>query len=204
MKASVRELLPEFVLGLLPDDQMAQLAAVIECDPALQAEVEDLRLALTAPLEEVPPLQPSPEVRRRLMDRVYSGERYAPFLAPLGEILQLSVDKMRAVLARLQEPGFWEMGLPGIEMAHFDAGGTLSRADAGFVRFAAGSGFPRHRHIGGREITFVLEGTLLDDDRAYGPGAIVEREQGSVHAQSARTNEPLLVMVVHNGIEPVF
>lgn len=201
----LRERLPEYVLELLPPGEMHELGAALGRNPALQAEADQLRVALTTIVDELPPLAPSPVVRTRLMASVAAPvERFAPFLAPLAQIVHLSVEKMRAVLARLGDADFWDKGLPGIELSHFDAGPQLAGADAGFIRFEPGAVFPRHRHIVGREITFVLEGTLLDGGRAYGPGSVVEHETDSVHFCGAAPDQALLVLVVHHGIVPVF
>jgi hypothetical protein len=161
-------------------------------------------MALTTLVDELPPMAPAPQVRARVMEAAGSVERFGPFIARLSQIVQLSRDKMREVLALVDEASFWIQGLPGVELAHFDASPALAGADAGFIRFEAGASFPRHRHLVGREITFVLEGTLHDGDRTYGAGEIVEHAADTVHAIAASPDQPLLIMVVHHGIQPVF
>jgi anti-sigma factor ChrR (cupin superfamily) len=49
------------------------------------------------------------------------------------------------------------------------------------TRFAPGARLPRHRHVG-LEQSFVLEGTLVDDDGACTAGNFVWRRPGSVHS----------------------
>ena len=205
MKSDIRERLPEYVLDLLPADEMRDLSASIAGDAVLRAEVDELRAALTLMAERLVPMNPSPEVRARVMHSVAApAARFAPFLAQMAQIVQLSVDKMRAVVARIEEASFWEAGLPGLELAHFDAGPSLAGADAGFIRFAPGAVFPRHRHIVSSEITFVLEGVLRDGDGIYGPGSVVEHPRDFVHMIAAAPEQPLLIMVLHHGIQPVF
>jgi hypothetical protein len=204
MKSGIRERLPEYVMDLLPPAEMAALTEIIEADPALRGEADQLRMALTTVVDELPPMEPSPQVRRRVMDAAGSVERFGPFVAQLSQIVQLSREKMREVLALIDQASFWVQGLPGVELAHFDAAPALAGADAGFIRMEAGASFPRHRHLVGREITFVLQGSLLDGDRAYGPGEIVEHASDTVHAIAAGHDQPLLIMVVHHGIQPVF
>jgi hypothetical protein len=204
MKSGIRERLPEYVLELLPPAEMQALTEIIERDPALRGETDQLRMALTTVVDELPPMEPSPEVRQRVMDAARSVERFGPFVAQLSQIVQLSREKMLQVLALVDQASFWVQGLPGVELAHFDAAPALAGADAGFIRFEAGASFPRHRHLVGREITFVLEGILHDGDRRYGPGEIVEHAADTVHAIAASPDQPLLIMVVHHGIQPVF
>ncbi len=49
------------------------------------------------------------------------------------------------------------------------------------TRFAPGARLPAHRHVG-LEQSFVLEGTLVDDDGACTAGNFVWRRPGSVHS----------------------
>ena len=191
MKLDVRDQLPEYVLAVLPPAEMDAIADAIANDPALAREADALEGSLAL-------------VAARLLGTIATPERFAPFLAPLAQLLQLSLDKVRAVLARIDDPTVFEKGLPGVGVFHFDAGPTLAGADAGLIRFEPGVRFPKHRHLVGRETTFVLEGGLIDDDRVYGPGSVVVHEPGFVHFCGATQDRPLLMMIVHYGIEPVF
>ena len=72
---------------------------------------------------------------------------------------------------------------PGVEMK------TLWRdpdgeSFTGLFRMAPGASLPKHRHCG-VEQTFVLEGSLVDDDGACTAGNHVWRDAGSVHAAHA-------------------
>ena len=64
-----------------------------------------------------------------------------------------------------------------IKMLYRDASGKLTT----LTRMAAGARLPDHRHTG-VEQSFVLEGTLVDDDGACEAGNFVHRSQGSVHS----------------------
>ncbi len=205
MTARALEQLPEYVMHLLPAPEMRRLDSLLANDAVLAGEARDIEHALTHGLvATLPPITPSPAVRSRLLATIASADRWEPFLEPLGRILQLSLDKVRAVLAGMADPDRWERGLPGIAIIHFDAGPALATADAGLIKFEPGVLFPKHRHIVGREITFVLEGTMIDGDRHYGPGSIVEPGPQTVHVCGATADRPLLLMVMHYGIEPVF
>jgi len=72
-----------------------------------------------------------------------------------------------------------ETSFPGVEMK------VLCRYPNGeaytaLFRMAAGSRLPRHRHRG-IEQTFVLEGSLVDDDGACTAGNFVWRDADSIH-----------------------
>ncbi|MGH7277631.1 MAG: cupin domain-containing protein [Candidatus Rokuibacteriota bacterium] len=62
---------------------------------------------------------------------------------------------------------------------------VLYREESGrqttLVRMAPGATLPLHRHVG-IEQSFVLQGTLVDDDGACTVGNFVWRRRGSVHS----------------------
>jgi anti-sigma factor ChrR (cupin superfamily) len=72
------------------------------------------------------------------------------------------------------EPTRW----PGIDTK------TLYRDPSGkqttLTRMAPGTKLPKHRHVG-LEQSYVLEGTLVDEDGACTAGNFVWRRPGSVH-----------------------
>jgi len=67
---------------------------------------------------------------------------------------------------------------PGIEVKvlYRDASGRQTS----LTRMAPGARLPDHRHVG-VEQSYVLEGTLVDDDGACTEGNFVHRRAGSVH-----------------------
>jgi anti-sigma factor ChrR (cupin superfamily) len=72
---------------------------------------------------------------------------------------------------------------PGVEMKILWSDPD-SEAFTGLFRMASGTSLPKHRHRG-VEQTFVLEGSLVDDDGVCTTGNYVWREQGSVHSAHA-------------------
>ena len=80
---------------------------------------------------------------------------------------------------------------PGVETK------TLYREPSGrqtvLVRMAPGARLPEHRHRG-VEQSFILEGTLVDDDGACTAGNFVWRRPGSVH--NAWSPDGCLVLAV--------
>ncbi len=69
---------------------------------------------------------------------------------------------------------------PGIETKALYADPASGRRTT-LTRFAPGARLPAHRHVG-LEQSFVLEGTLVDDDGACTAGNFVWRRPGSVHS----------------------
>jgi anti-sigma factor ChrR (cupin superfamily) len=202
MKPHARELLPEYVLGALSADETAELERQLRESPELQRELDELTVALAQVVVSLAPVDPSPDTRTRLLDTVAGADRFAPFLAPLGRILDLSVEAVRAVLARIDEAAAWLPALPGVQLMHFDAGPQMRTADAGLIRLAPGASFPRHRHLG-HEVNYVLEGAMCDGDQVHGPGAVVVYDEHSEHLYTAAPERELVLMTVHHGIQPL-
>lgn len=69
--ADVRELLPDYVLGLLEaEDQMA-VEKAIEASPALQAELEELRATVFRLPDRLKPIAPPPSAWSQIQTRIH-------------------------------------------------------------------------------------------------------------------------------------
>jgi hypothetical protein len=75
MKASARDLLPEFVLGLLPPAQMAEMERLVNSSTELRREVDELRLASAGLADALVPVKPLRSLRWRLLGSVASLEQ---------------------------------------------------------------------------------------------------------------------------------
>jgi ChrR Cupin-like domain len=210
MIPDVQARLPEYVLGTLSPTEMEEIDALLAASPGLRREVDVLTEALAATAAALPPVPPSPGVRARLLDSVTAtpAGRFAPFIAELERLFDLPAEAIRGVLARIDQPASWLTFAPGIRYQHFAPGPRLATAagiEAGLVRLGPGVSFFRHRHLAGPEATFVLQGTMRDGDRRFGPGSLITHEQGSVHdyaAEGSAADEDLVILVLHHGIEP--
>jgi putative transcriptional regulator len=203
VSAELFALVPEYVLGTLPEVDARQLEAELATSPALARELDEALAGFAQLAEALPPLAPDPAVRARLLRTLEGADRFAPFLARIAGLVDLTIDAVRDLVARIDDPAAWEPGLPGMHLQHFQAGPRFATADAGFVRLQPGMAFPRHRHLG-PELTVVLEGGMRSGDRVYGPGDVLELPEGSVHDYAASSERDLLILTVHTGIVPVF
>jgi putative transcriptional regulator len=202
VKPAVVELLPEFVLGTLPEAEAREVEAALAGSPALRQELDRVTEALAGAALALDPVAPPERARQRLMKALDGPERFAPFFAELARLVDLSVEAVKGVLARVDDPGAWLDALPGVRLFDFAAGPALGTVDAGFVRLAPGASFPKHRHLGD-EVAMVLEGQMLDGGATYGPGSVVPHAKDSVHDYTAAPDRDLVIMVLHHGIEPV-
>jgi putative transcriptional regulator len=195
-------LIPEYVLGTLPEDQADEIDAIVGASPELQRRVSDIQEGLAGSIAALPQLAPSSATRSRLLEALAGPDRFRPFFDVLTRLVDLPVDGLRAILARIDEAGGWEAGpLPTVQVVHFKGGPRVQALDTGLLRMAAGTRFPHHRHLGD-EITVVLEGTLRDGARVYGPGQVIEWRVGTEHDYAAGPGRDLVTLVVHSGIEP--
>jgi anti-sigma factor ChrR (cupin superfamily) len=69
------------------------------------------------------------------------------------------------------------------------------------LQFAPGARYPTHRHPEGEEY-YVLDGTLEDGGREYGPHTFVYHPPGSAHRPASRSGCTLLVTLPAH-IEPL-
>jgi hypothetical protein len=200
VRADVAELLPELALGLLPADELAAIERAVAASPELQREVAEMTEALAVPAAALPPAVPPAALRARLLATLGGPDRFRPFFAELARRFDLTVEAVRALLGRIDDPAAWEATpVPWVKLIHFQGGPALGAADAGFVRVGAGRRFPRHSHKG-PEMSFVLEGRMIEGTRVYRPGELEEISPDVVHDYVAGPEADLVVMVWHHGI----
>lgn len=132
-----------------------------------------------------------------------SAELAGEALTRSPRVFELTRERAEQLLDSVVDPTAWEPGpLAGIELLHFDPGPGLAGADAGLVRFAPGTPFPRHTHLG-REVMIVLEGSYTEGDGTlYGAGSRVDNPAGSSHAFVCDAREGCLAgVILFEGID---
>lgn len=152
---------------------------------------------------------PPARLRERLLSELGGPRlRFAPFYAALTELFDLNDAELSAVFERADDPSAWavlpELGPEtGARLLHLQGGPRVLEADNGLVALAAGSTFPRHRHLG-LERTLVLAGSYRDEPsgRLFSPGALHEMPTDSEHQYTAEPGAELLLAVsVVGGVE---
>lgn len=192
--------LVEYVLGTLPADERATLERELGAD--LQRELAATRDALSALPFTLPPQRPSPALRERLLASARGPARFAPFIDRVARFIDVAADKARELLASLELPSVW-LASPGpnIHLVHLVGGPACATADIGFVRVAAGTTFPMHRHLGDEHV-LVLQGGYLDTNgHRFRAGDVAFQAEGSSHEFTADPEQDLIYITVFNGIE---
>ena len=142
---------------------------------------------------------PPAEARGRLLQALTGVARFRPLLAALGRLTDLGAEALSDVLRRIDDAASWIDGAPGVRYFHFDVGPAAPTPAAGLVRVRSGAVFPRHRHLG-HEVSFVLDGVLVEGGRRHGAGSVVESAAGSEHEYAAGPGRDLLLVSLHGGI----
>ncbi|MFO0724230.1 MAG: cupin domain-containing protein [Myxococcota bacterium] len=197
------EELLDLALGTLAPQAQAEALRAVAQDPRLRQALFELEETLGKIGQSLPPRTPSPGAKERLLKAVAGPERFAPFLSKLSGLLDLGVDRVRAILAEAEDRTRWVAGpIPGLQLFHFQAGPAVV-GDAGLVRLPAGFTFPEHRHLG-REISFLLEGSYTET----GTGVIVRagdvaiKEPGSAHGFTVGPDIPIVyALLISDGVE---
>jgi putative transcriptional regulator len=149
--------------------------------------------------------QRAPEATGRA--RLYASleaEPYLPFCDELALHVDLPAAETRTLLARCADPKAWMRGTaPVTGYIDFEPGPRVAPLRAGFVHLSGGARLPRHEHLD-RELTFVLAGTLRDDQgRRFGAGDAIDMAVGSAHALEVPSGESATVVLLGGRVRSV-
>lgn len=123
---------------------------------------------------------PDPQIRRRLLETLAGPERYTLFADDVARAFEVDVESARGALRRISDESAWRpAGFPGSRVLvspELAANGTV------IAYLPLGMSIPVHSHAE-REMTFVLDGELLDDaQQRFGAGELLDMQIGTKHA----------------------
>jgi hypothetical protein len=196
-------LLFDYLLGSLPPDEHKRLEAQLASDPELGRQLVQVQEALAALAWAEQPLPAPASGRARLIDATRSDVTPSfSFSDKLARFFDLTVNEVRALLAKAASPSAWEAGpMPGMELFHLAAGPRWAGCDAGFIRFSGGTVFPTHTH-GGEEHSFMLEGGMtLDDGTELYAGQSLSMDAGSTHSYTVHPKGCVFALILRGGID---
>ena len=101
MSGDARDLLPEYVLGLLSDEERRRFAAESADSAPLNRDVRLAAEAIATLSDALPPRPVAVDGRARLMATLASPDRFAAFFPTLRQWYDLDDDGLRAVIARM-------------------------------------------------------------------------------------------------------
>lgn len=187
------------------DDELAALLALDETDdatPETAARAREFREVLgLLPLAETP-LVATTAMRDRLLASLDPATPYEGFVRRVGELFDLSAEKVRAIFRDLADATKWEPTLlDRVSTFHLDGGPRAATADCGITRFGAGTVFPSHRHVG-REVMILLSGAIrFDDGRVARVGDRIEMADGTRHAFTVLDEDVVAANLLEGHIE---
>jgi anti-sigma factor ChrR (cupin superfamily) len=188
--------------GVTPTaEELAQLDAL---GAALHTAADDddeaaaLADLLAAPAAPAPPAT----LRDRLMRQWTPASRFALLLDRVTELLELPRETVAGLLEGIDRPESWEKGaFEGLSLFHLPRAPRHANAIVGFVRLAAGAGFPEHDHLG-LETVLVLQGAIEDSEgHIYRVGDTATASPGLVHHfRAAPFVDLVYLVIVERGI----
>jgi hypothetical protein len=202
MKARDARRIAEYALGNLAHGELRALEEELAASEDLRREAAAIREALAALPAANARVLPRPCARDALLSALETSERFRPFLADLMRWCDLNGNRVRELLAQVDDASAWQPGpLPGLAFMPFAPGPNAVARNTGLARMPHGLCFPYHRHAG-HEINYVLEGALRDDDGTlYLPGEAMVKPPGSAHECYVPNDADALIAVVQVGFE---
>ncbi len=174
-------------------------AECARCGQALTDALEDFS-ALALALDPEPP---PPGLRARILAAAKPRPRQL-LLDKVAQIFDLTRDKARALLAKLDDPEAWQGGPVEQSWMMFvdEAGPLLDGAFCSFVKLDPDVRWPPHRHLG-QEQMLVLEGGFREDDgHEVHPGELRVMAAGTEHGFTSFVHEGCLsAAIVYGGVE---
>lgn len=194
----------EDALGLVRAD--ASKTAVRPDVPTAQPTTAEGR-ALAETLAPVaglaPPVEPSPDLKRRVMASITPEARFAGMTERLRSLTGLDDDRLHALLRAAEDPrgrGWTDGPGEGIRWYLFKAGPLHDHAPAALVFCEPGVTFPEHRHRGA-EWALVLEGGAHDSSGGqWSLGDLVEYAAGTSHSFTTGDTPLIAAVVAERGV----
>lgn len=190
-----------YVLGCLSADEVARLEDHLAGCDACETEVGELRQAASALGRLVPEVDPPPQLRARLFERVatleteritaenaaaarpaQSWKNWAPSPAGGGPIFVPAGDT-----------GWEPTGVPGVSAKGLFVDPEHDRVIM-LVRMVPGATYPAHRHRGPEEC-YLIEGNLDDGDICLHAGDFLRKEGGTLHGVQSSEHGCVMLIV---------
>jgi anti-sigma factor ChrR (cupin superfamily) len=188
----------EYALGSLTEAEREEVARHVAGCPACAVQLRDAEEALAMVGLDLPPVAPSPRVFDRLM-----ASTQGPFEGVLDKVSRmwdLGRDQVRALFDWMKTAGWEPSGIPGVDLLHVTPGPAAAHADAGYVRYAPGTQFPAHEHMGD-ELQLIMEGVIVDDSgTTFRVGDTMFKPLGSSHAFNVGPDGCLIALSLVGGI----
>jgi quercetin dioxygenase-like cupin family protein len=166
--------------------QVHQVAQAASLSPALRARVQTAIATLVpaAPFASAPPLQLT---------------ELPAQLAALFDVEEAQARRLLHTIAAAPGPPWRRCAFADVRLLPVAGGPRVAGATCFLVYGQQGLTFPRHRHRG-EEWTLVLQGWVEEENgHCWGPGDLLHRAVGSLHALHAVGTAPCICAIVDAG-----
>jgi quercetin dioxygenase-like cupin family protein len=148
----------------------------------------------------LPEASPGESLRKKLLQRVSTRDRFVPFLDRIVQLFDLPEAEARDHLDSIDRPDDWEALTEGVLYRDFEGGPAVGEAHGGLIRVAPGHVFPHHAHIG-EERLLLIQGEMKDEQgQRYRAGDLLVSADGTAHALTAVGDREAIYVVLVVGI----
>ncbi len=189
-------------LESLAETERRHVCAHLDQCASCAAEYRVSAEALANLAMSLPRTAPSPRVRERVLKSVSTANRFEMFAAQVAEHIDVSIDKARELLGRIDDAKSWmATHVAGIFSYDLPVGPAAADAVVGFVKLHPGVVFPDHEHMGD-EVMLVLQGSCIDSDgTVMRRGHLIRMPPGTHHDFKAQPGPDFIYLgVAHKGI----
>jgi predicted ChrR family anti-sigma factor len=188
----------EYALGTLPAKERAEVTRHLAECPGCAVQLREAEETLALVALDLPPETPSPAVFERLMQSTQGP--FEGVVDKAGRLWDLGAERVRELFEWMKTASWEPSGIPGVDVLHLEPGPKAAHADAGFVRFAPGTEFPHHDHMGD-ELQLILDGSMVDDRGIeYRPGDLMSKPESSSHSFVIGPDGCLIALSLVGGI----
>lgn len=203
--AALFELLPLYAMGALDAVEAAEVERALVAHPGLERELDRWREAIAAIGETDEPVMPAAGVRARLLASLGDSRdvsRFDRFMEQVAELFAVTVDGAREVLAKIDDAAAWRPLMPGIDCIRVSGSSNPAQPQCAFVRVAAGTTFPWHRHVGEERSLVLHGGAHMADGRDLRPGDVLVVDENVEHDFVVEGDDACIFAVRSNGMIP--
>ncbi len=201
-RAAIADMLSEYALGMLGDDEARRVEAALATDASLAAELRAWRETAAQLGLALPPAPVTPGLWSQIEAATARPRPFARFTARVAAALEVGEDLARRLLDRIDAASSWVAGpSPTSRLYHIEPGPAVLAVGgiAGFVKVEPGATFPRHKHLGAEHV-LVLQGGFRDENGTdVLTGQDNHQPADSDHEFVAHGGEALIYLAVIRG-----
>ncbi|MGM0556277.1 MAG: dimethylsulfonioproprionate lyase family protein [Myxococcota bacterium] len=197
MSQHIDEYIEPWLAGRLSAEQERELDQhTRQCERCTELYRQEAE-AIADVARAMPSVEPDSGLKSSILGDLSPAGRFRRFVGKTAELIDVSAERARQLLAGIDEATNWEDGpAPAVSLFHIDGGPKTAEAIVGFIKIEPGETFPEHKHHG-KETVYVLQGGIRDSGgERFRPGDVCVMPEGTEHHLVAEQGPPLVYLVV--------